>query len=286
LSRVGDAYVAALRARDITRLPGAAQATYVENGVAIAAGSGVWRTATRVEPLFRTFDEHAQSLALFALIEEGARPALLWTYLSAEGGRVRVVETGVARRESATFLKPAGFMARADAFDAPLPPEARRSRAALLDVARAYLFSLTDGGAPAPPFSQACDRVENGLQSTNTLNPDPPLSAGFTSMGCLEQFTSGSLKFVSGVRDLRFRVVDEARGLVFATLVFDHDGLARQARDEARLSSALPSPYSFTVGELFKIDGDGIVRVEAVLVLAPFGLSTPGCLSARGVTDC
>jgi hypothetical protein len=105
-------------------------------------------------------------------------------------------------------------------------------------------------------------------------------------MGCLEQFTSGSLKFVSGVRDLRFRVVDEARGLVFATLVFDHDGLARQARDEARLSSALPSPYSFTVGELFKIDGDGIVRVEAVLVLAPFGLSTPGCLSARGVTDC
>jgi hypothetical protein len=76
---------------------------------------------------------------------------------------------------------------------------------------------------------------------------------------------------------LRYPLADETSGQIAAIGVFDHDGLARRdARpgpaNAAKLSASLPSPYSFTVIELFKISDGRIAHIDAVLSRIPYGM--------------
>jgi hypothetical protein len=127
-----------------------------------------------------------------------------------------------------------------------------------------------------PPVDPRCNRIENGVQSTNNPHPptSSPLNPALSRLGCLAQFETGALTFISKIRSVRYTLVDEEKGLVLASAIFDHDGVPHAAAsgNAPRLSANLPSPMSFVVDELFKIDDGRIREIEAVISAVPYGI--------------
>jgi predicted SnoaL-like aldol condensation-catalyzing enzyme len=263
-------YLAALSEHDPSKLAWSQDARFSENGVPLKPGEALWSTISGVTPVNDfAVDPASGNISLFASILEGKRPALLSARLKISHGAVVELETVVARKETSTFLVPS----------LPAVEEAKPSSdaASMIAAARAYLAAIVNPLAPIPPLSKRCQRIENGVQTTN--NPDPlpgvnpsPLRAEVTGLDCAEQFRRGLLKFVTRVRDVRMPVVDRQRGIINAMLIFDHDGKPPPAMPGApALSSGLQSPYSFVVSERFQFESDGIGRITAIITQVPFG---------------
>lgn len=271
LEAAAGSYLEALAAHDPTKMAHDAALRFTENNAPLPLGEAAWRTATAAGPgKILVVDQRHGAVGLIAPVEEGGRPALLAARLVVRGGRVRELETILARKESATFLKPDGALVAAALVQSELLPAERTPTAKMMALAGAYFQALT--GRPGDPaFAAGCNRVENGVQTTNIGGAPSALNTDYSRMGCEAQLKAGALTFISKVRDVRYAVVDESRGLVFAFGVFDHDGLARKAGPAGRLSASLPSPYSFTVGELFKIRSGKIEHIDAVMSSLPYG---------------
>lgn len=286
LAAIAEDYWSALEAHQPARLPLAAHVRYTENNVVLKPGQALWATFSGGGPhdILFTDPENGQ-VALTAVVEEGSRPAVLFARLRVEQQQVTEIETLVARRENTTYLQAGGWNeAQATLLEA-VAPAARAGRAAMIGIAQSYFDRLTDQTLPVPPLDPRCNRVENGVRTTN--NPDPfpgvnpaPLSAVVTRLSCAEQFALKSLGFVSRVRDRRYAVIDQADGLILGSVIFDHDGVAAApaqpgaAPAPPKLSAALPSPYSYLVAELFKLEAGKIVHIQAALVQLPYGMAS------------
>jgi len=250
---------------------------FTENNTPLPLGDALWKTINKVGAApIHVIDTKTGQVGLFVEVDESDRPALLAARLALRNGQLNELDTVVARQESASFLKPEGFANEAALMEAPLAAAERRPRAELSAIATTYFRNLVDSDAALPEFDETCNRVENGVQSTN--NPVPAgspsgstLNAPFSSLGCLEQFKTRSLTFVSGIRGLSYPLIDEDTGVVFASLIFDHNGLVRRGSPAGQLSVKLPSPYSFLVRELFKIRNGRIVHIDAVITSVPYG---------------
>jgi len=279
LIEAADAYLADLAHHDAAALAGRSP-LFTENDIPLIAGDALWKTVSKVGPApVHVVDTRTGQIGVFIAVEEGGRPALLAARLALSRGRLSELDTVVARQESATFLKPEGFDNEAALMETTLPPAQRRSRQELMAIATSYFRNLVDSDAPLPSFDEGCNRVENGVQSTNNPIPAAALGGGpaaalnapFSSLGCLEQFKTRSLTFVSAIRGLSYPLIDEDTGVVFASALFDHNGLARRGSSTGQLSARLPSPYTYLVRELFKIRDGRIVHIDAVLVSVPYG---------------
>src|SRR6185369_309094 len=99
----------------------------------------------------------------------------------------------------------------------------------------------------AVPFADECQRIQNGNQTTNNArtsqlaqladgtegrgrgaapgNP-PPGQLDIGALSCIDQFKLGYFNFIRRVRDRRFAVVDQERGLV--TVIAEMDEPAGQ----------------------------------------------------------
>jgi hypothetical protein len=114
-------------------------------------------------------------------------------------------------------------------------------------------------------------RVENGTVTANNPEGSPihKMTAG-------EQFDTGFSRFITEIRERRFPVVDEERGLVYAIIFFDHAGTVTtvKLRDGTTMTVPPPydTPYTTMIGELFKIKNGKIHRIEAVLLPVPSGM--------------
>lgn len=73
-----------------------------------------------------------------------------------------------------------------------------------------------------------------------------------------------------------FPIVDEERGLVYAIIRFDHNGRNKTItwNDGSVHSVNMPfdEPFSFLVGELFKIKNGKIYQIEALVLNVPYGM--------------
>jgi hypothetical protein len=159
------------------------------------------------------------------------------------------------------------------------PAGRRKSREALAQTANHYFEAIENNdGKGYYPFTDDCDRLENGVQTTN--NPGLIVMGGVDigGMGCKAQFSTGLYGVVTRVHHRRFPVIDEERQSVFALAVFDHGGHVKQL--------TMPSgkvvdvgffnrPSSILLAEAFKIEGDNIRQVEAVGTGVPYHLN-PG----------
>jgi len=131
------------------------------------------------------------------------------------------------------------------------------------------------------PFTDDCERFENASASTNVpvepgeVRADPKTANVYSSQwGCLEQFKSGLIHFVSRIRDRRYVAVDPEFGLVFSFVFFDHQaGKTRTyTRSDGRVITAGPtSPWTWEIAELFRVEKSKIRRIEAVLTQSPYG---------------
>jgi hypothetical protein len=141
------------------------------------------------------------------------------------------------------------------------------------------------------PFADDCDRIENGTHTTNNKNfvtgsllgtPSTSSDAAQntspinpSAMGCMEQFRTGYFHFVTRIRDRRWLIVDRQKGIAFAFVFFDHAaGKARTFKlsDGREISTGPTRPFTLEIGEMFKVRGNKIHEVEAVLNDVPYGM--------------
>jgi hypothetical protein len=154
-------------------------------------------------------------------------------------------------------------------FTEVIPESERPSREELIHTANYYFSGLQrNDGKGYYPFTDDCDRLENGMQTTNVPMKDPA-TGQTTKMGCKEQFEKSLKGIISRVRDRRFVAIDRERGIVFAFGFFDHETIN----------------WTWQLAELFKIEKGKIRRIEAVFHRSPYGINSGWSTYEQGISD-
>ena len=288
LEGIAEQYLDALVAKDPKKLHVAGTLKYTENGQRLQLGDGFWNSVNgRGTYTLHVADQTAGQVVTFSTMREAGNPMIMAVRLKVDGDRrLSEIETLVAHSENGAKNLEALGQPRA-AFLRPTPPADRVPRAELVRVANMYFSGMQlNDGTGKYPFGEDCDRLENGGKTTNarvgrggiTVKPDPKTSSNYSDMWtCREQFESGLLHFVSRIRDRRYVVVDEERGLVVAFAFFDHDaGASRHFKTpDGRSITAGPTvPWTWHIAELFKVEKGLLHEIEAILERAPYGMTS------------
>jgi hypothetical protein len=153
--------------------------------------------------------------------------------------------------------------------------EVPSSRTTLEHLANGYFNTLQlNDGTINTRFHPDCNRVENGVQSTN--NPNFP-QIPHTKLGCEEQFRLGIYRYDNRLRGRRYPLIDEERGIVLAYGFIDHCGVLGDYRltDGSPAKSPVRRPHTFYLAEIFKIDQGMICQIEANFITVPYHMKSP-----------
>jgi hypothetical protein len=277
-------YLAALGRRDPSRLPLAPDVRYAENDVELPHGkAGIWATATGVAPTGLTAaDPSRGEVAWIGAVDEHGAPVYYGLRLQVRDRRITEAEAVVVRNSGLPL--PWGDFAKLEhdpAFNEVLPEASRRPRERLRAVADSYFntVELNDGVVFAP-FHEDCARIENGISTTRasaTAGPGGSGNASSISPGCEAQFRLGIYYINKRIRERRYPVIDEERGVVVATGFFDHaNGFDRYKLTDGReMRTALKWPNSISLVEAFKIVDGKIFRIETVFSYVPYFMPNP-----------
>jgi hypothetical protein len=284
-----DRYLDAMMANDPSLELFTRDCKFTENGAQLPlGGEGLWYSMSgRGTYRFYIPDVETRQIAFIGTVKEGigtpakkspnAKPAQ--DTISAIALRLRIDDNGkiceaeqiVMRPEISLFEeeeeKPSRFPPTGEAvekmaaphkvFTEVIPEAERPSREELVKVANYYFEGLQrNDGKGYYPFTDDCERFENGIQTTQT--------------NCKEQFESGQLaNVVSSIRDRRFVAVDRERGIVFAFGFFDH----------------VQINWTWEIAELFKIENGLIRRIEAVFHRCPYGMNSGWSTYEQGMSE-
>jgi hypothetical protein len=270
-----DRYLAALTARDPARIEWAAGALVTENNVALEPGDGLWGTITGLGPYdLRFADEKTAQVALFTTVTETRDTSGACIRLGLRGDAVAEVETLVVRQADEALVFPDPKFEPRPVMEAVVPEAERSPRAEMIALADGYFATLQlNDGTIRTKFHPACNRVENGVQTTN--NPD--FFVPVAHLPCEEQFRQGNYRYDDRLRGRRFPLVDEERGLVLAHGFIDHRGVLGdyELTDGTRVSSPIRRPHTFYLSEAFKIREGAIEQIEANFITVPYHMPSP-----------
>jgi hypothetical protein len=271
-----DRYLEAMLANEVQPELFAQGAKFTENGVRLPLGNeGLWFGMSGMGTYkFYVPDIETQQVAFIGTVKEnmqgrGANTGegnlvALAVRLKIVDGSITEVEQLVMRPEVNLFgggedgggggatrrFPPVGeaveAMREPHAIYREVIPEAERgSREELIEAANYYFTGLArNDGKGYYPFTDDCERFENGIQTTQT--------------NCKAQFENNLRGVVSRIRDRRFVAVDRERGIVFSFAFFDHEQIN----------------WTWQLAELFKIEAGQIRRIEAVFHRAPYGIAS------------
>jgi len=308
-----DRFLDALVAHDPSRLPTTKLVRFTENGQELELGDGIWRTVSgRGTYKFYVADTQAGQVGFEGTMQEAGQPIIIAVRLKVEGQKISEIEMIVARgqmaQNGAQSLEKLGTPRRA--LVEPVPPAERVSRVELIKTANKYFSGMqqNDGKGDYSFFADDCNRLENGMQTTNNITPMPGLtssgaprpapsprydpaanptmySAGWS---CKDQFRSGLLHFVTRIRDRRYPIVDEERGIVWAFGFFDHSaGDTRNFKTPTGrdVTAGPTTPFTWEIAEFFKVRGGQLHEIEAVLLQSPYGQGSGWSTWERAMSD-
>ncbi len=270
-----DEYLAALALRDHRRLRWASAASTSENNVMLEPGDGVWGTIDGLGSYdLRFADPATGQVGWFGTVIEPAEESAMCLRLGVtQGGTIAEAEMVIVRdSEHGMALPGKRFWAKPVLESNAAAPV---SRAEMIALADGYFSTLQlNDGTIRTRFAPGCNRVENGVQTTN--NPDFAFIPS-AALGCEEQFRLGIYRYDDALRARRFALIDEERGLVFAFGFIDHSGRLGAYRwtDGSERVSPIRRPHSFYLGELFKIDHGRIEQIEANFISVPYRMPSP-----------
>jgi hypothetical protein len=277
LNGVLDRYLAALKAHDTSKVTWAARVRNTENNVEIRPGDGLWGTITAVETSYemRFADPVSGHVAVFGVIEETTTKSPYAVRLKVQNGAISEVETLVVRPEDAGIPFVNAKLGPIAVWNDMVPAAQRTSRQRMVDVANGYFDTLQlNDGKLHTSFTDDCNRRENGTVSTNLTEPglDP-----LWKMGCAEQFRLGAYRYDDRLRDRRYLMVDEERGIVLAGGFIDHEGRLAEFKltDGSKRTPIFRRPHSFVFLEAFKIVDGKIRQIEAVFLTVPYNMPSP-----------
>jgi hypothetical protein len=271
LIHAADEYMEALVAKDPSRVHWAKTVRYTENSVSMMIGDGVWGavTAKSANPQHAA-DPTTGNVAWYGTVEEHGQPSYYAMRLKVEDGKTAEVEVVLRRKgmDPGPFGDPTNYQ-HDPAFSAVLPPARRSARSSLISVANGYFNTLQlNDGTVRTKFDPECARQENGMTTTNG-------SFASTAQGCEAQFRQGFFRYDKRVRDRRFVVVDEERGVVVATGYIDHpaDFMTYKTTDGKTQQSPFTAPNTLQFMEMFKIREGRIYRVEVIFESVPYNMT-------------
>ncbi len=278
-----DQYLDALAVRDATRLPWAPNARYTENNVELSIGDGMWGTVTKLGDYKLKFaDPLNGEVGFFGVVEETPTNTSGFALrLRIEKRRITEAETVVVRVADFGALAGGvnpfekGKFVNKPILQENLASAQRRPRERMISIADGYFDTLQlNDGALFTEFDPQCNRVENGLQTTN--NPETPLGQ-ISKLGCADQFKLGYYRYDDRLRARRFPLVDEERGVVLAMGFIDHSGRVGtyELADGKTAESPIRRPHSFYLMELFKIVDGKIRQIEACFITVPYNMPSP-----------
>ena len=273
-----DQYLAALKARDARRLPWATAVRNTENNVALKVGDGLWATAAALGPYdLRFADPRTGGVGFYGIVREGDTDSPFGLRLKVAGGRISEVETMVSRPQDAGVPFVSGKATPKPALNEILAPKDRSPRDKMIAIANGYFSTLQmNDGTLHTQFDPACNRFENGFQTTNNAEGAKTYGPNM-ALGCAAQFSNGQYRFDDRLRSRRYMLVDEERGLVMSGAFIDHSGALGEykLKDGTTAKSGYRRPHSFALLETFKIKDGKIQQVEAVFTSVPYRMPSP-----------
>ena len=300
-----DRFLDAFLKHDPAAAPLTRTVKYTENGQTLPAGDGSWRTMVG-RGSYRLFvsDPKAGQVAFIGTLREEdaanreGTPILIALRLKVERRQIAEIELLVVRNAAAA-VNSEKLGTPNHLFLEAVPAAERMSRADLVKTANMYFSGMQrNDGRGVYPFTDDRDRFENGAPTTNAPprgneagkpRPDPKTATMYSGQWtCREQFESGLLHFVSRIRDRRYVAVDEERGLVFSFVFFDHmagDTRHYAAPDGRPIAAGPTTPWTWELGELFRLEKGKIRRIEAVLTQSPYGMDSGWSSRDDGLSD-
>ena len=292
-----DSYLAALIAHDPSRLPLSPTVRYTEMGQPMSVGDGMWNSVSGRGAYSHYFvDQGAGQVGFYGTMKEGANGALMLMALRmrVQLGKITEIETTLYRKGgSGPAWNDAGVdnmeaQARPTAeWNRVVPPAQRLTRAQLIDTADSYFRGLQkNDGRGDYRFAPTCNRVENGVATTNNPARAAP-NGGFSpmAMGCKEQFSTGYYAVVTRIHDRRYLIVDEERQVVLSYAVFDMNGTVHQIttpQGQVIPIGGFARPGSIHIAEAFQIEPGGLInKIEVIGVSAPYHFN-PGWPGGAG----
>ena len=270
-----DRYCEALLARDHTRLVWTPDSLITENNVALEPGDGLWGTITGLGPYdLRFADMETSQIALFTTITETRDISGACIRIGLRGDAVAEVETIVVRQADEALVFPDPKFERKPVMEVVVPEAERVSRAEMIALADGYFATLENNdGTIRTKFHSGCNRIENGVQTTN----NPQFFVPVAGLPCEEQFRLGNYRYDDRLRGRRFPLVDEERGIVLAHGFIDHCGRLGEYEltDGTRVSSPIRRPHTFYLSEAFKIRQGAIEQIEANFITVPYHMPSP-----------
>ncbi|MXO65233.1 hypothetical protein GRI91_05655 [Altererythrobacter endophyticus] len=271
-----DMFMEGLLARDPSRVKWAPNVFNTENNVALQIGDGLWNTITaRGDYDLRFADPVTGQVALFTTVEEtNASSGTTFRLGMNSDGAIAEVETVLVRDADEALKFPNPQFLPKPVMEEIVPEHERATRERLLTLANGYFMTIEQNdGAIFTRFHPDCNRVENGVQTTN--NPDffVPVAA----LGCEEQFRMGNYRYDDRLRARRFPLMDEERGIVLAYGFIDHCGKLGdyELTDGTKVSSPIRRPHTFYLAEAFKIRAGAIEQIEANFITVPYHMPSP-----------
>jgi len=272
-----DQYLNALKAKDPSRLPLAKGFRYSENNVMMKIGDGVWGTITGLGDYnLRMADTTNGEVGFYGIVNESTATSVFALRLKVSDNKIAEAETLIRRNEGSGPFPTKPVMVDKPVLNEILPPEARSPRERMIALVDGYFSTLQlNDGVLFTQFDDNCNRVENGLQTTH--NPDLVKTIPVANLGCAQQFKLGNYRYDDRVRDRRFFLVDQERGLVMAAGFIDHAGRLENftLTDGTPIKSPMRTPSTLCLLELFKIRDGKIQQIEAVFIGVPYNMPSP-----------
>ncbi|MWV26305.1 hypothetical protein [Aurantiacibacter rhizosphaerae] len=277
LCALADRVLQALAARNPSQVEWAEHVVFTENNVQLAVGDGCWNTVTAVQDSYdlKAADPATGQVCWIGHIKEGPDTAVACIRLRFTGAHLAEMEAIISRpHEFGPFPVYDPARRPRESLLADVPEDRRVGRERMISLANGYFDTLQlNDGTLFTHFTDDCDRIENGLQTTNVEIEGYPIAA----MGTADQFRLGQYKYDDRLRDRRFPLVDEQKGLVVAAGFIDHSGRLTEVTwtDGSQHDSIFHFPHSFALLEMFKIIDGKIADVEAVFVTVPYNMPSP-----------
>ncbi len=266
-------FLDALAARQPGRISFAVDARNTQNEMLVKPGDGLWATISGLKGYRHVLaDPQTGEVAAFFNLEEQGEPVLAMARLKIAGSQIADSEILVVRNDG--FLNAGQTQVNPD-FLSVVPPAKRMTREQLIAITDTYFEAIEQGDGDVAPFHAKCNRVENGVQTTNNPQLAVPGANGPTQpMGCHDQIEAGVFNYITDISPRRYHIVDPERGLVFGVFRFRHDGTLTEVRGAdgsvRPMIAAAKRPFDVQVSELFKIEDGQIKQIEAVMVELPY----------------